>query len=310
MISRSIRCVGLVVAVALSFATRSPGQFRERQMGSGVGITVFRDENFRGENATFRQDVPDLSRYNFNDRITSLRVAPGEFWEACESPNYQGRCQVFSGEERNLRNVGWTDKISSLRRVRGAGAGGGFRPPIGKFGVVLYDEPFFRGRSVTIKDPTENLRFQSFHDRAESVRVLGGRWELCAEPRFRRCQTVDRDVAHLSSLGLNKKLSSVRPAGPGGGGGIYPPPYPSEARVVFFEGAGYRGPSVTLDRASGDLEGFGGRARSVQVLSGRWLLCDRPRFSGRCRQIAASVPDLDQWGPGGRVMSARPVRGY
>jgi hypothetical protein len=310
MTTRLIRCTAIAAALALSFATPLSAQrFEERQMG-GIGITVFRDENFRGENATFRQDVPDLSRYNFNDRITSLRVAPGEYWEACESPNYRGRCQVFSGEERNLQNVGWTDRISSLRRVRGGGGGGGFRPPIGKFGIVLYDEPFFRGRSVTIKDSTENLRFQNFHDRAESVRVLQGTWELCAEPRFRRCQTVDRDIAHLSSLGLNKKLSSVRPAGPGGGGGIYPPLYPSEARVVFFEGAGYRGPSVTLDRASGDLEGFGGRARSVQVLSGRWLLCDRPRFSGRCRQIAASVPDLDQWGPGGRVMSARPVRGY
>lgn len=312
MTTRLVCCIGLVAAVFLSFSRPSPAQrFQERAIG-GVGITVFRDENFRGENATFRQDVPDLRRYNFNDRITSLRVAPGEYWEACESPNYQGKCQVFSGDERNLRNVGWTDKISSLRRVRGGGGGGGFRPPIGKFGIVLYDEPFFRGRSVTIKDPTENLRFQSFHDRAESVRVLQGTWELCAEPRFRRCQTVDRDVPHLSSLGLNKKLSSARPAGPGygGGGGNYPPPYPSEARLVLFEAEGYRGPSVTLDRASGDLAGFGGRARSVQVLSGSWLLCDRPRFSGRCQQISSSVPDLDRWGLGGRVMSARPVREY
>jgi hypothetical protein len=276
----------------------------------GIGITVFQDENFRGENATFRQDVPDLRRYNFNDRITSLRVAPGEYWEACESPNYQGRCQVFSGEERNLRNVGWTDKISSLRRVRRGGGGGGFRPPIGKFGVVLYDEPFFRGRSVTIKEPVENLRSRNFHDRAESVRVVSGTWELCAEPRFRHCQRVNRDMPHLSSLGLNKKLSSVRPVGYGPGGGPNPPPYPTGARIVLFEGEGYRGPSVTLDAASGDLAGFGGRARSLQVLSGTWLVCDRPRFSGRCQQVNASVPDLDSWGLSGRIMSARPVRGH
>ena len=311
MNTRLARGIGLVVAIVVFFGDSLAAQrYRERQIG-GIGITIFRDENFRGENATFRQDVPDLRAYRFNDRVTSLRVAPGEYWEACELPNYRGRCQVFSGEERDLRRVGWTDRISSLRRVRGGGGGGGggFRPPIEKYGIVLYDEPFFRGRSVTIKDPTENLRFQSFHDRAESVRVVGGAWELCAEPRFRRCQTVDRDVAHLSSLGLNKKLSSARPVGPGGGG-IYPPPYPSEARIVFFEGEGYRGPSVTLDSASGDLAGFGGRARSVQVLSGSWLLCDRPRFSGRCQQVNSSVPDLDRWGLGARVMSARPVREY
>jgi hypothetical protein len=193
-------------------------------MGGG-GITVFRDENFRGENAMFRQDVPDLRRYSFSDRITSLRVAPGEYWEACERANYQGRCQVFSGDERDLRRVGWTDRISSLRRVRGGGGGGGGgypgpRPPDSRGGIVLYDDPYFRGNALPMSGPSENLRFQRFHDRAESVRVLSGRWELCAEPNYRRCQIVDRDVANLSSLGLNKKLSSVRPAGfvPGGPG--------------------------------------------------------------------------------------------
>jgi len=309
MTTRVVRSIGLVAAAVLSFATPTPAQsFPERQIG-GIGITVFRDENFRGQNATFRQDVPDLRQYGLNDRITSLTVAPGEYWEAGESTNYQGRCQVFSGEERNLGRVGWTDKISSLRRVRGGG-GGGLPSPFGKVGIVVYDEPFFRGRSITVKEPIENLRSQNFHDRAESVRVLSGTWELCSEPRFRRCQTVSRDVAHLSSVGLNKKLSSARPSGWGSAGGNYPPAYPGNARIVLFEGEGYRGPSLTLDGASGDLAGFGGRARSLQVLSGTWLVCDGPQFSGRCQQVSESVPELDRWGLAGRVMSARPVDRY
>ena len=110
---RSLSSLGLTVAFALAAAPLL-AQRQERAMGGG-GITVFRDENFRGENATFRQDVPDLRRFSFSDRITSLQVAPGEYWEACESPNYRGRCQVFSGQERDLRRVGWTDRISSLR---------------------------------------------------------------------------------------------------------------------------------------------------------------------------------------------------
>ena len=65
-----------------------------RQVG-GVGITVFRDENYRGRNATFLRNVPDLDAYELNDRISSLRVGPGEYWEACEHPKYRGRCQVF-----------------------------------------------------------------------------------------------------------------------------------------------------------------------------------------------------------------------
>ena len=273
----------------------------------GIGITVFRDENFRGQNATFRQDVPDLRQYGFNDRITSLRVAPGDFWEACEAPNYQGRCQVFSGEERDLRRVGWTDRISSLRRVRGGG-GGEFRPPsFSRVGIVLYDDPFFRGNSLPLEGPIDNLRSQNFHDRAESVRVISGRWEICAEPGFRRCQIVDRDVTQLSSLGLNKKLSSVRPVGYGSGGGNRPPYPKGRARLILFDAERYLGRSYPLDEASALLSGFAGRARSLQVLSGTWLVCDGPRFTGRCEQVSSNVPDLNRFGLGGRIMSARPI---
>ncbi len=306
----------LLVSAAIFFAGRLAAQ--DRRIG-GVGITVFRDENFRGENATFRQDVADLRRFGFGDRITSLQVAPGEYWEACESPNYRGRCQVFSGQERDLRRIGWTDRISSLRRVRGGGGGGGGgypgpRPPNTRGGIVLYDDPYFRGRSLPMRGPTENLRFQSFHDRAESVRVLSGRWELCAEPKFRRCQIVDRDVVNLSSLGLNKKLSSLRPAGfvpggPGGGGGTYPVPIPDRGRLVLFERPAYRGQSITLDSASAILSGLP-RARSAQVVNGTWQLCDGPRFSGNCMQVNSSVPNFDSFGLNGPIMSARPVRGY
>lgn len=317
MKTRVVHCIGFPAAVALLLAAPSLGQrFPERQLGS-VGITVFRDENFRGQSATFRQDIPDLRQFGLNDRISSLTVAPGEFWEACESPNYQGRCVVFSNEERNLGNSGWTDKISSLRRVRGGGGGGGYPPPLGKYGIVLYDEPLFRGRSVSVKDSVDNLRSVNFHDRAESVRVVSGTWELCSEPRFRKCQTVRDDVPHLSVVGLNKKLSSVRPAAYDGGGGNYPPTYPNypptypeEARLVLFEDVGYRGRSITLDRASSDLAGFGGRARSVQVISGRWLVCDRTRYAGRCQQISESIPDLDRWGLTGGILSARPEDRY
>lgn len=301
------RRIGLTAAAALSFTFSSLAQpYPERQIG-GIGITVFRDENFRGRNATFRQDIPDLRAYGFNDRITSLRVAPGQYWEACDRTNYQGRCQVFSGEESDLRNLGWTDRISSLRRVRSGG-----RPPaLGKFGIMLYDEPLFRGRSLSVKDSVENLRSRNFHDRAESVQIVSGTWELCSEPGFRRCQTVSSDVAHLSTLGLNKKLSSVRPVGwEGGGAGSYPQSYPSEARLVLFEDEGYRGPSLVLDTSTGNLGRFAARARSLQVVSGTWLVCDGPRFSGRCEEVSSSVPDLYQWGLTGPIRSARPVDRY
>jgi hypothetical protein len=60
MNTRLARGIGLVVASVAFFGSSLAAQsFQERQIG-GIGITVFRDEFFRGENATFRQDVPDL----------------------------------------------------------------------------------------------------------------------------------------------------------------------------------------------------------------------------------------------------------
>ena len=308
MTLRKLRFPGIASAAFFLAAVLGAQDFQTRQIG-GIGITIFQDENFRGENATIREDVPDLGRYNFSKRITSLRVAPGEYWEGCESTNYRGRCQIFSQEESDLRRIGWSDRIASLRRVRsGGGGGGGYLPPppIDKRGIVLYEDPFFRGRSVTITDSVDNLRSQKFHDRAESVRVLSGSWEICTEPHYRRCQIVDRDVPQLSSLGMNKKLSSVRFSGGGSGGG----PYAGRARMVLFEGAGYRGRSVTLDGESTDMAQFGRRARSLQIISGTWLVCDGPNFSGRCQQVNSSQPDLDSWGLSGRIVSVRPVGNY
>lgn len=204
---RSILAITAVLAVLQSPMTAE--QARRRAIG-GVGITVFEDANFRGRSATFRSDTPDLVRFGLNDRISSLRVAPGERWEACEHVNYRGRCQVFSGSEANLVRAGWNDTISSLRRVRG---GVGIRPPTPGPGprgrLVLYDDRRFRGRSVTVTSPVATL--SGFNNRAESARVSGdGVWELCDQARFRgRCVTVSSDVADLGSL--RNRVASARP---------------------------------------------------------------------------------------------------
>src|SRR4051812_25650463 len=69
---------------------------QSRQIG-GVGVTVYDDIGYRGDNATFRNDEPDLSRSRFAGKISSLRVADGEVWEGCEGTNYRPPCQVFAG---------------------------------------------------------------------------------------------------------------------------------------------------------------------------------------------------------------------
>lgn len=210
-----LRLLLATAAVTVLFAQPAPlaaGQRGARARGgAGVGITVYEDENFRGRSATFRNDVPDLGRAaGMNDRITSLRIPRGESWEVCENNNYGGRCQVFSASTANVGR-GWNDRISSLRRVRGNG-GGGFRPPMpgpgGRGRIVLFSERGFRGRSVSVSGSESYLA--AFNDRAQSVQVFGGAWQLCEDSEFRgRCVTVSSNVADLGSL--RGKVSSARP---------------------------------------------------------------------------------------------------
>jgi hypothetical protein len=263
----------------------------------GIGITVFEDSNYRGDNATFRDDVPDLGAYRLARRISSLRIAPGETWEVCEATNYAGRCQVFSGVEPDLKRRNWNDKVSSLRRIRGGG------PGPGAYRITLYAEENYRGQAREITVATPSLG--SFNDRARSVRVISGTWELCEDSSYRDCRTVDRDWPNLAGLGLSRRVSSARPVG--GGGGVYPPRPPiGRARLVLYDRTGYRGASRPLDNDAGTLGDFGNRAESAQVI-GTWELCDGVNFTGRCVVLTGNTPDLASYGLKNRVSSARRV---
>jgi hypothetical protein len=202
----------------------------QRGMG-GFGITLFSDANFHGPNANFRIDVPDLRKYNMNDRVDGLQIARGETWEVCVDINYGGRCQVFSGDEGDLNRLGWGGLISSFRKVqaqaygqgrgqdnggRGYGYGRGETqpyPPV-RNRLVLYDAVWFGGRSLAVMDMTPALR--GYGNRARSVKVYGGAWELCDGDQFRgHCATVTDSVPDLARIGLQYRISSARPVGRG-----------------------------------------------------------------------------------------------
>jgi hypothetical protein len=301
--------VAMALAATLCASTTIAGQGQSRQIG-GVGITVYEDIGYGGENATFRSDQPDLSSSRLAGRISSLRVANGEMWEGCEGTDYRPPCQVFSGSETDLRRVNWSDRISSLRRIQDNGnRGGGIFPP-GRPGytaraeLVLYSDERFRGDTRVINGPTSSLG--SWNDRAESVRINSGTWEVCEDIDFGKCRTINHEYQTLGALGLAKRISSVRPVlterGPGGYSGARP----QLERLVLYDREQYRGGARTLNAASNDLGDAGNRAQSVQVI-GTWQLCEGPNFSGRCITLSQNVPDLASHGLSNRIASARPL---
>lgn len=288
---------GLTLALAGAAPVTVTGQ------SGDLGLGVYADINFRGLSATFVRDTPDLRPSGLDGRISSLKVAPGEVWEACTEVNFGGRCQVFSADQNDLRRGGWNDTIRSVRRLRGNGPGpgrgtGGNGPETR--GLELFAGLSYSGQRKLITEASSNLRREGFNDRAHSLRVPRGEvWEVCVNAEFDDCRIVDEDVPDLSVLGLSREISSARPRPFGRGGrGI-------GNRIVLYEGANYRGRTTTIVADTPNLTWFRNTAGSVRVYGGRWELCDQPRYGGRCVLVVNDVPDLSRLRLDDRVSSLR-----
>ena len=89
--------------------------------------------------------------------------------------------------------------------------------------VTFFENDGFSGRSFTADQQIGNLDRYGFNDRASSAIVRSGWWEACEDARFEgRCVVLrPGSYGSLSSMGLNDRISSVRPAQPQAAGPDY-----------------------------------------------------------------------------------------
>lgn len=85
--------------------------------------------------------------------------------------------------------------------------------PLGAAEIVLYEHVDFTGQSLRL-DAASGSLVKAWNDRASSLRVTGGAWEVCRHAEFRDCQVVEGEVANLKDLGWNDAVSSLRPVVP------------------------------------------------------------------------------------------------
>ncbi len=80
--------------------------------------------------------------------------------------------------------------------------------------VTFYEGEGFRGRAFTADRTIWNFEPLGFNDKARSAIVQGGRWEVCEDARFEgRCVVLrPGSYASLGGMGMNNRISSVRPA--------------------------------------------------------------------------------------------------
>lgn len=81
--------------------------------------------------------------------------------------------------------------------------------------VTFYEREGFRGRSFTAERPIGNFERFGFNDRASSVIVERGRWEVCEDARFSgRCVVLrPGQYPSLAAMDMSNSVSSVRPVG-------------------------------------------------------------------------------------------------
>lgn len=175
------------------------------------------------------------------------------------------------------------------------------RSPRGGPEIVLYDNPNFAGRSVSIDGDAPSLRYLNFNDRASSIRVVRGRWEVCLDAEYRgACQVIDADNPDMTGWSFNNRISSLRPVRFRG--------RDAEPGITLWSEPGFRGRRLTLTDRVNNLSnrGFNDQARSVEVHSGRWTLCRHDDFGGRCVTVTRDVSDLQRLGLDRQVTSLTP----
>jgi uncharacterized protein YcfJ len=78
--------------------------------------------------------------------------------------------------------------------------------------ITFYEGEGFRGRAFTTSKQQPDFGRTGFNDRASSVTVGSGRWEVCEDPGFRGRCVVLRQGSYdsLGRMGVNDRISSVR----------------------------------------------------------------------------------------------------
>jgi len=81
--------------------------------------------------------------------------------------------------------------------------------------VVFYEHQGLHGRSFAVNGAVDNFASFGFNDTASSVIIQRGRWEVCENAGFRgRCIVLSSgQYPSLEAMGMNNRISSVRPIG-------------------------------------------------------------------------------------------------
>ncbi len=170
--------------------------------------------------------------------------------------------------------------------------------------VVLYEHANFDGRALGLNNVAARLGEFDFNDRASSMLVHRGRWQICEHSDFAgECWSFGPG-RHVLSGRLNDIASSIRPVF-----GNDNRPLPRHGALVLHENVDFSGRQLMLIDGLNNLRAVAMNdvASAVEVWGGPWEMCTDADFAGQCVVVAPGRYRLE--GPfNDRVSSARPRR--
>ncbi|MBX3299584.1 MAG: beta/gamma crystallin family protein [Acidobacteria bacterium] len=269
MRNRSKNLITGTLALAFAMAFVATASAQDGRFFGGPGITVFTDKNFKGTTRNFQSQVPDLRTYGLDNKISSLRVGNGEMWEICADRNFGGGCAVVSGEEYDLSQNGWNDRISSLRRAGSGGGGGGnwsgaTRPPSWAVGTFYGTAP--NGSQIVL---TISADGQVTANIGGSVNYGNyNRGNIYINGQASRVNQVNNGIQTVSTAN-GETITYSRNSWGGGGGGWGGGSRPPSWAVGTFYGTAPNGTQIVLTiEAGGNVQANVGGSTNFGTYSG------------------------------------------
>jgi hypothetical protein len=276
-----------------------------------AGIVLY-GGTFGGSELRVLEAVPNLARKGFNDTANSIDVFGG-VWELCSDGGFSGQCLQFP-PGRHVLPPALRDRLSSVRPVTGPIVQErpdrpgrpddhhglpwqGVRPAI-----VFFEHRDGSGRELPLMTATPSLGEAGFNDRASSVEVFRGRWQLCRHANYEGECIVLGPGRHNLDGRMNDEVSSARPLF-----GRDERPIDRQGAVTLYDQLDLRGRSFFADEEVRNLrdERFNDRAVAIEVHGGRWELCSAANFRERCLTFGPGWHRLPD-GLAGEVSSLRP----
>lgn len=176
----------------------------------------FEDKNCDGAFLPIFDNIDDLSKFGFNDRISSIFL-PFYTWklEVYEDKNYKGRKLFVESTIQDLHSDDFKmgDKISSVKIIKASIPSYDF--------PIFYEDKNYKGYFLKLPYNLPNnsicgfyseLSIYKFNDRISSIKIPNGWKVIIYENSHFEGKNVEitSSIADLSTIGWNDRVSSIR----------------------------------------------------------------------------------------------------